>query len=40
MNAMWYGMAAAVVIAIVVGVVLGVVEISSAEHFSSAGARL
>ena len=40
MNAMWLGMAAAVVIAIVVGVVLGAVEISSAEQFSSAGARL
>ncbi len=40
MNAMWFGMAAAVVIAIVVGVVLGVVEISSAEQFSSASARL
>ncbi len=40
MNAMWFGMAAAVVIAIVVGVVLGAVEISSAEHFSSASARL
>ena len=40
MNAMWFGMAAAVVIAIVVGVVLGVVEISSAEHFSSAASRL
>ncbi len=40
MNAMWFGMAAAVVIAIVVGVVLGVAEISSAEYFSSASARL
>ncbi len=40
MNAMWFGMAAAVVIAIVAGVVLGVVEISSAEHFSSASSRL
>ncbi len=40
MNAMWFGMAAAVVIAIGVGVVLGVVEISSAEYFSSASARL
>lgn len=40
MNAMWFGMAAAVAIAIVVGVVLGVVEISSAEHFSSPNARL
>ena len=40
MNAMWLGMAAAVAIAIVVGVVLGVAEISSAEHFSSASARL
>ncbi len=40
MNAMWFGMAAAVVIAIVVGVVLGVIEISSAEHFSSGSARL
>ncbi len=40
MNAMWFGMAAAVVIAIVVGVALGVVEISSAQHFSSAAARL
>ena len=40
MNAMWFGMAAAVVIAIVVGVVLGVAEISSAELFSSANARL
>ncbi len=40
MNAMWFGMAAAVGIAIVVGVVLGVVEISSAEQFSSGTARL
>ncbi len=40
MNAMWFGMAAAVAIAIVVGVFLGVVEISSAEQFSSASARL
>ncbi len=39
MNAMWFGMAAAVVIAIVVGVALGVVELSRAERFSSA-ARL
>lgn len=40
MNAMWFGMAAAVAIAIVVGVVLGVVEISTAEQFTSSGARL
>ena len=40
MNAMWFGMAAAVAIAIVVGVFLGVIEISSAEQFSSASARL
>ncbi len=40
MNAMWFGMAAAVAIAIVVGVVLGVVEISTAEQFSSTSARL
>ncbi|MFQ5618854.1 MAG: hypothetical protein ACE5FR_07765 [Rhodospirillales bacterium] len=40
MNAMWLGMAAAVVIAIVVGIALGSVEMSSAEHFSSASARL
>ena len=40
MNAMWFGMAAAVAIAIVVGVVLGVVEISTAEQFSSPSARL
>jgi len=40
MNAMWFGMAAAVAIAIVVGVVLGVVEISTAEQFSSASLRL
>lgn len=40
MKAMWFGMVAAVAIAIVVGVVLGVVEISSAEQFSSTSARL
>ncbi len=40
MNAMWFGMAAAVVIAVVAGVVLGFAEIPSADLFSSSSARL
>jgi len=40
MKAMWFGIAAAVVIAVVAGVILGASQISSADLFSSASARL